>query len=70
MLEYGGSLIGLLKDEYENKPGVVISDQGEVQAEDDFVVSFAKLTVGAERYEVARRFAAVLQLVLILFSIS
>lgn len=64
MIEYGDTLIETLKTEYEGKPGVQIDDDGEVETESDLIIPFAKLTVGVERYEVARRFAAVLQLVI------
>jgi len=64
MQDYGETLIGTLRGECAaQKPDVHIDDNGDVDDADSVVIPFAKLTVGAERYEVARRFAAVLQLV-------
>jgi hypothetical protein len=63
ILEYGETLIHTLREEYEGKPGVMIHEDGGVDADSDLIVPFSKLTVDAERYEVARRFAAMLQLV-------
>ena len=66
ILEYGETLIHTLRGEYEGKAGVVIHEEGGVEANSDLVVPFSKLTVNTERYEVARRFTAMLQLVRLL----